>query len=204
MTVVVVHGNFLGPWSWDDVASGLSARGIRTIVVDLPSGDPAAQLGAPVRRRPRGSRGDVVGGRALRSLRTFLRRRGHHRGRRWRRGRHPLVYLAGAAPDAGDSLSYLHVSVDDAEQAGAQQDADGEHEAVRFRDDGMIELTWDSAAAALFHDCDAARVEQALEQLRPKQPDCRLSTDHDSGLARHSSDPRPLHPGSCARLLAAD
>lgn len=138
MMVVLVHGNFLGPWSWDDVASGLSARGMRTIVVDLPSGDPAAQPGGDLYADARAVReamlsadgpyvlcGHSYGGVVITEAAAGAEDVTH------------LVHLAGAAPDAGDSLADLHVSVDDAEQAGAQQDADGEHEAVRVRDDGM-------------------------------------------------------------------
>ncbi|MGH3822627.1 MAG: alpha/beta fold hydrolase [Pseudonocardiaceae bacterium] len=40
--VVLVHGGFLGPWSWVDVATTLDRRGIATVVPDLPSmGDPS-------------------------------------------------------------------------------------------------------------------------------------------------------------------
>lgn len=47
VSVVLVHGGFLGPWSWADVVTGLDRFGIATVVPDLPSmGDPGeAPLG---------------------------------------------------------------------------------------------------------------------------------------------------------------
>jgi len=45
-TIVLVHGNFLGPWSWSDVTAKLHDTGFRTVTPDLHSADP--------RRQPRG------------------------------------------------------------------------------------------------------------------------------------------------------
>ena len=37
LTVVLVHGGFLGPWIWADVVRELSRDGLRSVCVDLPS-----------------------------------------------------------------------------------------------------------------------------------------------------------------------
>ena len=37
LTVVLVHGGFLGPWIWADVVRELSRDGLRPVCVDLPS-----------------------------------------------------------------------------------------------------------------------------------------------------------------------
>jgi pimeloyl-ACP methyl ester carboxylesterase len=37
VTVVLVHGGFLGPAFWSDVADALGSRGVPTVLVDLPS-----------------------------------------------------------------------------------------------------------------------------------------------------------------------
>jgi pimeloyl-ACP methyl ester carboxylesterase len=42
MNIVLVHGSYLGPWTWERVVPGLEARGHRVTAVDLPSSDPAA------------------------------------------------------------------------------------------------------------------------------------------------------------------
>jgi hypothetical protein len=39
-TVVLVHGAWHGPWVWDHVVESLSADGIETVTVDLPSSGP--------------------------------------------------------------------------------------------------------------------------------------------------------------------
>jgi pimeloyl-ACP methyl ester carboxylesterase len=159
-TVILVHGTFLGPWSWKEVVDGLTTRGIESIVVDLPSGDPSAQ--------PEGDlHADVHAVRAAMASATgpFVLCGHSYGGAVITEAAVPsdgvahLVYLAGAAPDAGESLADL-----------APDSADDQGESVRFRDDGMIELTHDAALAALFHDCEPVRAQQAVERLRPSNP----------------------------------
>ena len=85
-------------------------------------------------------------------------------------GPHPavrhLVYLAAAAPDAGESLTDLASRQHGPDRAGS----DGDGEPVRFRPDGTIVLDPASAATALFNDCDDEAVSQAVAQLRPMNP----------------------------------
>jgi len=35
--VILVHGAWHGPWAWEGVIERLTAEGIRTVAVDLPS-----------------------------------------------------------------------------------------------------------------------------------------------------------------------
>ncbi|MFP8872901.1 MAG: alpha/beta fold hydrolase [Myxococcota bacterium] len=46
-TVVPVHGAFHGAWCWTHVVSGLEARGIDVVAIDLPGhGQSEAPLGS--------------------------------------------------------------------------------------------------------------------------------------------------------------
>lgn len=108
-TIVLVHGNFLGPWSWSDVAAKLHDIGFRTVTPDLPSADP--------RRQPWGDlHADAATVRdALDLLQPPVLLCGHSYGgaviTEAAAGSHPavrhLVYLAGAVPDEGDTLAGL-------------------------------------------------------------------------------------------------
>ncbi|MEV0051983.1 alpha/beta fold hydrolase [Saccharopolyspora shandongensis] len=145
MAVVLVHGSFLGPWSWRDVVADLEGVGIACSVADLPSGfggirDAAGDLhddAALVRELLDAATEPVVlcghsyGGAVITEAAA-----GHPAVRR-------LVYLCGAMPDAGQSLTDL---------APPRAVELGVREAVRWRADGLLELTADSAREALFHD----------------------------------------------------
>lgn len=162
-TVVLVHGSFLGPWSWRDVVAGLADSGVGCAVVDLPSGfggirDAAGDLhddAAQVREVLDAVLGPVVlcghsyGGAVITEAAAA-----HPAVRR-------LVYLAGALPDVGQSLADL---------APAPAAALGARESVRWREDGLLELTADSAREVLFHDCSAQRADEAISLLRPSNP----------------------------------
>jgi pimeloyl-ACP methyl ester carboxylesterase len=163
-TVVLVHGGFLGGWVWGDVVAALEARGIATAAVDLPS----------VRREAGGVVGDFYAD-AL-AVRQLLDEAqppvvlcGHFSGgaviTQAAAGPHPavrrLVYLAAAVPDVGDTVASLMTGAVSRtrERPGA--------EPVVMRPDGLAELEREQAAAALFHDCEPARANAALERLRP-------------------------------------
>jgi pimeloyl-ACP methyl ester carboxylesterase len=161
VTAVLVHGNFLGPWSWADVAAGLEESGVATVVADLPSG------------RSDGPPGDLhADAAAVRALLDQLTPPvvlcGHSYGgaviTEAAAGSHPavrrLVYLAGAVPDAGESLAAL----------APEPVTEAPSEAVRVLPDGRIALTPESALAALFHDCSAERARRGVELLRPSNP----------------------------------
>ena len=170
-TIVLVHGNFLGPWSWSDVAAKLQDTGMRTVMPDLPSADPRCQ--------PRGDlHADAA---AVRQVLDLLQPPvllcGHSYGgaviTEAAAGPHPavrhLVYLAGAVPDEGDSLTGLTPEPPQGvrEQAAVRETGG---EAVTIRADGMIELKPGSALGALFHDCEPERAQAAINQLRPSNP----------------------------------
>jgi pimeloyl-ACP methyl ester carboxylesterase len=162
-TVVLVHGSFLGPWSWRDVVADLAASGVECAVADLPSGlggirhaagdlhDDAAQVREilDAATTPVVLCGHSYGGAVITEAAA-----GHPAVRR-------LVYLAGALPDAGQSLADL---------APAPAARPGAEESVRWREDGMLELTADSAREALFHDCSPQRADAAISLLRPSNP----------------------------------
>jgi pimeloyl-ACP methyl ester carboxylesterase len=74
-------------------------------------------------------------------------------------GPHPtvrrLVYLTGAAPDVGESLTSLACAAEESDGA-----AETAREAVHVRPDGMIEPDPNSARTSLFHDCSPRRAEE--------------------------------------------
>ncbi|MBB4935228.1 pimeloyl-ACP methyl ester carboxylesterase [Lipingzhangella halophila] len=160
---VLVHGNFLGPWSWERVAETLRARGAHVVAPDLPS---AAGDSAP---------GDLYAD--ARTVRDALDAThapvilcGHSYGGAViteAGAEHPaatrLVYLAGAVPDIGQHLASLAPAVPD-------NTPEDKGEQVRALPDGRIELTPESAAHALFHDCSPAERDRALRNLRPSNP----------------------------------
>lgn len=165
-TVVLVHGNFLGPWSWREVAAQLGANGISTVIAELPSSvENPNSLGdlhddaAAVRRildtaaEPVVLCGHSYGGAVI----TEAAAGPHSAVRR-------LVYLAGAVPDKGESLVALTPETARGNSSGKLG------EEVTFRTDGRIELATESAKRTLFHDCATDRARSAIRQLRPSNP----------------------------------
>jgi pimeloyl-ACP methyl ester carboxylesterase len=158
VTVVLVHGTFLGSWSWRDVVSELAFRNVSSVVVDLPSGREAAgdlhDDAAQVRDVLDEASGPVLlcghsyGGAVI----TEAAAGPHSAVRR-------LVYVAAAMPDTGQSL----VDLSPPAEAGAK-------ESVRWRADGLMELDARSAREALFHDCPPERADEAIGLLRPSNP----------------------------------
>ena len=107
LTVVLVHGGFLGPWIWADVVRELSRDGLRPVCVDLPScrgtGTKLAGLAddvQAVRAALDGCARAVVCGHSYAGLVVTEAAAGHPAVRH-------LIYLAAAIPDAGDSLTSL-------------------------------------------------------------------------------------------------
>lgn len=168
-TVVLVHGSFLGPWSWNDVTAVLASHQVPARTVLLPSSTSDGS----------GPGGDLHDDAAhvrdvLDSLNGPVVLCGHSYGgaviTEAAAGRHPvvcrLVYLAAAVPDTGESLAGLAPTA--AEQADGATEA--AREAVRFRADGMLELDPTSARESLFHDCSPRRADEAIAQLAPSNP----------------------------------
>ncbi|MHA6804102.1 alpha/beta fold hydrolase [Salinifilum ghardaiensis] len=163
-TVVLVHGSFLGPWSWQDVVADLDARQVPSVTVDLPS------AGGGLFQAPGDLHDDVAHVRAvLDQLSGPAVLCGHSYGgvviTEAAAGPHPavrhLVYVAAAMPDVGESMADL--SPTPAPSAAGEE--------VRWRTDGLVELTDESARNALLHDCSARRVRDACALLRPSNPE---------------------------------
>lgn len=116
-TVALVHGNFLGPWSWNDVTEVLASAQVPAKTIRLPSSTTDGS----------GPRGDLYADATqvravLDSLRGPVVLCGHSYGgavmTQAAAGPHPavrrLVYLTGAAPDVGESLTSLACAADTA------------------------------------------------------------------------------------------
>ncbi|WP_163507237.1 alpha/beta fold hydrolase [Fodinicola acaciae] len=145
--VVLVHGGFLGPWIWEDVAGILRNAGVRAHLVDLPSvgqlkgfeddvravREAVEQAGAPV----------VCGHSYAGAVITEAVREAKH-----------LVYLTAVVPDVGESL--VNLSDDGAAE-----------EPVTVNADGSMTLDPAGAVAMLFHDCARVRAWDAVHRLRP-------------------------------------
>ena len=115
-TVVWVHGNFLGPWSWNDVTEVLASAQVPAKTIRLPSSTTDGS----------GPRGDLYADATqmravLDSLHGPVVLCGHSYGgaviTQAAAGPHPavrrLVYLTGAAPDVGESLTSLACAAED-------------------------------------------------------------------------------------------
>jgi pimeloyl-ACP methyl ester carboxylesterase len=173
--VVLVHGGFLGAWSWTDVAACLESWGFAAVSLEL------ASMGTP----PLGDLHSDAG-----CVRAILDRLtapavlcGHSYGgaviTEAAAGPHPmvgqLVYLAGAVPDTGQSMADL------APLASPDSDPEVSGEQIIARPDGSIVLSPASAVASLSHDCTPARAQAAVDQLRPMNP--VVSTQAVTGAA---------------------
>ncbi|MGH3972662.1 MAG: alpha/beta fold hydrolase [Pseudonocardiaceae bacterium] len=170
--VVLVHGGFLGPWSWAGVVTALERRGLMTVVPDLPSvGDPGQ---APL--------GDFYADaeevrRVLDSLSGPVLLCGHSYGgaviTEAAAGPHPsvahLVYLAGAVPDVNESMvSFAPVDGGEVPEAPDRNNAASEGPVAGPA--GTIVLPAEQGVAVLFHDCSSEHAREGAELLRPMNP----------------------------------
>ena len=201
LTVVLVHGGFLGPWIWADVVRELSRDGLRSVCVDLPScqgaGPELAGLAddvQAVRAALDGCTRAVVCGHSYAGLVVTEAAAGHPAVRH-------LIYLAAAIPDAGDSLTSLAAASARTPAGEGQGQSAGEE--TEFRPDGRIMLRPDSARTSLFHDCDAARASDAIARLRPINPATAVATvtraawhDIPATYVRCTRDRLPYEPVS--------
>lgn len=158
-TFALVHGGWLGAWSWDEVAALLQQAQHHVIAVDLPIDDPTASFETyadEVCRALEGCDDDVVvvghslGGHTIPLV--AARRPVRH-----------LVYLCALLPDIGRSL---------ADQLGTETDMlnpiwlDGLSEP-----DDQLRTAWVDRGIArtlICADCDDATAEAALDRLRPQ------------------------------------
>ena len=203
LTVVLVHGGFLGPWIWADVVRELSQDGLRSVCVDLPSccgtGPELAGLAddvQAVRAALDGCARAVVCGHSYAGLVVTEAAAGHPAMRH-------LIYLAAAIPDAGDSLTSLAAASARAPAPAPAGEGQGAGEEIEFRPDGRIMIRPDSARTALFHDCDIARASDAIARLRPINPATSTATvtraawhDIPATYVRCTQDRLPYEPVS--------
>ena len=170
--IVLVAGGYLGPWIWDEVVARLTAGGHEVTAVPLPSipADDVAEVGD--------LHDDVAAVRAvLDGLRAPAVLCGHSYGgvviTQAAAGPHPqvahLVYLAAAAPDAGQALAELAPSGaghDPAEARTGQSADEGGVEQVTTGGDGTRRLDPASAATSLFADAGPDATALALSRLQ--------------------------------------
>ena len=173
VSVVLVHGGFLGPWSWADVAEKLGAQGIPTVVPDLPSiGNPqTTPLGdfyadaAAVRRVLDQQRDPVLlcghsyGGAVITEAAAGLPTVAH------------LVYLTAAVPDIGQSVADV-ASTSEVETPIKTSDdgaSTADFEPVPGPASSIV-LPPEQGMRGLFHDCSAERARQGAALLRPMNP----------------------------------
>ena len=169
VTAVLVHGGFLGPWIWADVAELLLAQGVRSICVDLPSSVETdggqADLhddAHAVRSALDGCSEVVLCGHSYAGAVISEAAAGPHKAVRH------LVYLAAAIPDVGDSLASLAEAASKEGGAGAGGESGGEE--IDVRPDGRMVMRPQSARTGLFHDCTPEQAEAAVALLRPLNP----------------------------------
>jgi pimeloyl-ACP methyl ester carboxylesterase len=164
-TVVLVHGAFHGAWCWSRVLSGLEARGVPALALDLPGhgASPSALGGLPedaawVRARIEASREPVVlcghsyGGCVITEAAEAAGPVRH------------LVYLAAVAPDAGEALGDLLPPEATARMAAA----------LRPNPDGSVSIDPERALELFYQDCDAELARWAASQLGPQRPESLL------------------------------
>ena len=150
-TAVLVHGLWHGPDAWDAVRTGLDARGIDSVAVELPmqslDGDAAVVRSALDAAGPAVLVGHSYGGAVI----TVA-------------GEHPavraLAYIAAFVLDATESISRVAPEADvPATDLGS---------ALRFSDDGaQVLLDPHRGRAILYGDTPAEIADTALSRLRP-------------------------------------
>ncbi|MGH9079312.1 MAG: alpha/beta fold hydrolase [Acidimicrobiales bacterium] len=205
-SVLLVHGAWHGAWCWDRVADSLMARGVPTVVVDLPGhGEDPGPFGdlhsdAERVRQVLGTLGHPVvlvghsyGGAVITEA-----------------GLHPsvghLVYLCALALDGGETCMSATVGLPGAtaiSYAGRPDLGAG----MAVSDDGIVTLEPSTAAALLYNHCDPDTTAWAVSRLGP-QPLITLQQVPDAVAwqARPStyvvcSDDQIVHP-ELQRLMA--
>jgi pimeloyl-ACP methyl ester carboxylesterase len=155
-TIVLVHGAWGGSWVWERVVPLLEDRGIRTIVVELPSVDaePDADCSLADDAAAVTQVLDAAGG-------PFIVC-GHSYGGMvithacaGRSDVSRLVYLCAFMPDAGDSLFAI---------------TGGPSPWIQVLDDGRTLPDLERAAHVGYLDCDDETRDRAVARLRPQAP----------------------------------
>jgi pimeloyl-ACP methyl ester carboxylesterase len=158
-TFALVHGAWLGGWSWDAVAPLLRQAGHQVVAVDLPAEDGAAtfETYAEVVCAALGEATDDViavghsyGGNTIPLVAT-------------RRPVRHLVYVAALVPEIGRSM--VDQMRDDPEMLNPA------HLRALSKPDDQLRRHWADLAAArelICHDCDDPTAAQTIGRLRPQ------------------------------------
>lgn len=156
MVFVLVHGAYHGPWCWDRLVPELTARGHRSVTVDLPVSDPTAGIDryadAIIAAFPDGDDAVVVGhSMGAIPLPVVAARRPVSK----------LVFLCPLLPRPGTSMSELRSS---------EPVESYELETAEFTDigDGVWAIGPNSATELFYHDAPAEWAAWAVERLRPQ------------------------------------
>ena len=155
-TVVLVHGAWGGSWVWERIVPLLEERGVRAVVVDLPSvgaepdadGSLTADAAAVTRVLDESAGPFVVCGHSYGGMVITRACAGRSDVSR-------LVYLCAFMPDAGDSLFAI---------------TGGASPWIRVLDDGRTLPDLERAARVGYLDCDDETRDRAIARLRPQVP----------------------------------
>lgn len=148
----LVHGAYLGAWSWDLLIPELEARGHQAIAMDLPLEDPdagAVRYAEAVLQSLQGAEDDVVlVGQSMAGLLIPIVAN-HHPVRK-------LVYLAAGIPKVGTSVM---------KRISQGDESDMFNPVVPAKDPSPDEAV---ARELLFHDCEPDVANWAIANLRPQ------------------------------------
>lgn len=153
-TVALVHGAWGGSWCWERVVPLLEERGVRSLIVDLPS------VGADPAEPPDLSADAAAVGRALDAARGPFVVCGHSYGgmvvtvaAAGRPDVAQLVYLCAFMPDVGESLFTL---------------TGGPAPWIDLLEDGRTLPNLEHAVATRYADCDPETAASGVARLRPQ------------------------------------
>ena len=190
-TVVLVHGAWHGAWCWDNVVELLTDAGVRSVAVELPFTDLAADVAATTAAI------DAVEGPAVLVGHSYggivISEAGNHPAVRH------LVYVCAFAADSGRSAAS---AVD--EHTAPTELGKG----FIIGDDGQVTLDREIARACFYADCDPADADAALDRLRPISFACFNDTVTTAAWRTKPStyalctEDRAVHP-ELQRVLAA-
>lgn len=191
-TVVLVHGAWHGAWCWEKVNPLLDEAGVPHVALDLPLTSVADDAGAVQAVL------DELDGPAILCGHSYggvvITEAGHHA------NAEHLVYITAFACDEGESPART--------APDAKIPATELGNVLRIADDGSTVLTRDGYVQGLYHDCDPADVEAALERLRTTDISCLTTPVGPPAWKVKPStyavcaDDRGVHP-DLQRLMAA-
>jgi pimeloyl-ACP methyl ester carboxylesterase len=190
--VVLVHGAWHGAWCWERVVRALEARGLRTIVPELPMtslGDDVAVVSDAIRDQGDGPLlvcGHSYGGVVITQAAAEAAGAAH------------LVYLAAFVPDRGESLGSLIV----------QGPPTGLVSAIVFGAGDTSTIDPAKAPEVFYHDCTPEVARDATRRLRAYGAACfqtpvdRVAWREIASTYLLCADDRAIHPEAQRRMAA--